>query len=109
MLTGLETDGLLAPWLPSDANVLIYGDSITEGALTLGGSQHYDTDHNDASVVYSYALGRLLGAEVGVVKQHCIDNEHALECKVEKESFRFCKKSLAIVPVRGLGVGNALL
>merc|ERR1712039_382413 len=34
---------------------------------TLGGSQAFDTDHNDASVVYSYALARLLGAEVGVV------------------------------------------
>lgn len=35
--------------------------------LTLGSSQHYDTDHNDASVVYSFAQGALLGAEVGVV------------------------------------------
>lgn len=50
-----------------DANILIYGDSITEGVLTLGSSQHYDTDHDDGSVVYSYQLGRLLGAEVGVV------------------------------------------
>ena len=67
VLTGLETDGQLAPWLPSDVNLLIYGDSITEGVMTLGGSQHDDTDHNDASVVYSHALGRLLGAETGVV------------------------------------------
>lgn len=67
ILTGIESDGVLAPWVPSDLNVLIYGDSITEGVLTLGGSQHFDTDHNDASVVYSYVLGGLLGAEVGVV------------------------------------------
>jgi lysophospholipase L1-like esterase len=67
ILTGIETDGALAPWVPSDVNVLIYGDSITEGVLTLGGSQRFDTDHNDASVVYSYALGRLLGAETGVI------------------------------------------
>ena len=46
--TGIESDGVLAPWVPSDLNVLIYGDSITEGVLTLGGSQHFDTDHNDA-------------------------------------------------------------
>ena len=67
ILAGIDTDGTLAPWLPSDVNVLIYGDSITEGVLTLGGSQHFDTDHNDASVVYSHVLGRLLGAEMGVV------------------------------------------
>ena len=67
ILTGIETDGSIAPWIPSDVNVLIYGDSITEGVLTLGGSQKYDTDHNDAKMVYSFVLGRLLGAEVGVV------------------------------------------
>jgi len=67
ILTTIETDGLLAPWVPSDVNVLIYGDSITEGVLTLGASQLLDTDRNDASVVYSYVLGRLLGTEVGVV------------------------------------------
>lgn len=67
ILTGIECDGTLAPWIPSDVNLLIYGDSITEGVLTLGGSQRYDTDHNDASVVYSYQLGHLLGAEVGVI------------------------------------------
>jgi len=67
ILTGVETDGELAPWIPSDANLLIFGDSITEGVLTLGGSQKFDTDHNDASVVYSHALGPLLGAEAGVI------------------------------------------
>lgn len=67
MLTGIETDGKLAPWVPSDINVLVYGDSITEGVMTLGGSQKFDTDHNDASVVYSYVLGGLLGAEIGVI------------------------------------------
>jgi lysophospholipase L1-like esterase len=48
-------------------NILVYGDSITEGVLALGGSQKFDTDHNDASVVYSYVLGGLLGAEIGVI------------------------------------------
>ena len=67
VLTGITTDGLLAPWVPSSANLLIFGDSITEGVLTLGGSQHFDTDHNDGSVVYSYALAALLGTEIGVV------------------------------------------
>ena len=39
--------------------------------MVLGGSQKDDTDHNDASVVYSHALGGLLGAEVGVVGFGC--------------------------------------
>jgi lysophospholipase L1-like esterase len=67
ILTGIHTDGVLSPWMASDWSVLIYGDSITEGVLTLGSSQASDTDHNDASVVYSSALGPLLGSEVGVV------------------------------------------
>ena len=29
VLTGIESDGKLAPWIPSDVNVLVYGDSIT--------------------------------------------------------------------------------
>ena len=66
-VTGIETDGVLASWVPSDVNVLIYGDSITEGVMTLGGTQKFDTDHNDASVVYSSALGHLLGCEIGIV------------------------------------------
>lgn len=43
------------------------GDSISEGVLTLGGSQSFDTDHNDNSVCYSWALGPLLGANMGIV------------------------------------------
>ena len=35
--------------------------------LTLGGSQPDDTDHNDNSVCWSWALAPLLGAEAGVV------------------------------------------
>ena len=63
----LAAGGAVAAWLPKDANLLIYGDSITEGVLTLGGSQADDTDHNDAQTVWSHALGGLLGAEAGVV------------------------------------------
>ena len=63
----LEAGASVAPTVNSDTNILIYGDSITEGVLTLGGSQHYDTDHNDATVVYSYRLAALLGTEIGVV------------------------------------------
>ena len=55
------------PTVTTLSDLLVYGDSITEGVLTLGGSQAADTDHNDASVVYSYALAALLGTEIGVV------------------------------------------
>lgn len=68
ILTNIETDGVLASWIPSDVNILIYGDSITEGVLTNGGNDGpNDTDHNDATMVYSHVLGPLLGAEVGVI------------------------------------------
>ena len=40
---------------------LVYGDSITEGVAVLGSSAKLDTNANDASLVYSYALARLLG------------------------------------------------
>ena len=33
----------------------------------MGGSQSFDTDHNDNSVCYSWALGPLLGANMGIV------------------------------------------
>jgi hypothetical protein len=46
---------------------LIYGDSITEGVRTINATATNDTDRNDATVTWSYALGDLLGAEVGVV------------------------------------------
>jgi len=36
--------------VPKAVNILIYGDSITEGVLCAGGSQKFDTDHNDVSL-----------------------------------------------------------
>ncbi len=67
VLTGLVTDGPLAAWLPAPARVLVYGDSITEGVLTLGGSQPFDTDHNSNALCWSQRLGPLLGADMSVV------------------------------------------
>lgn len=68
VLTGIETDGQLGPWVPQDSNLLIYGDSITEAvATTPGGSSGDDTDSIDASMGYSFNLARLLGTEIGVV------------------------------------------
>jgi hypothetical protein len=58
----------VAPWFPAPLSVLIYGDSITEGQLTLGQrAGAADVDDSDATLCWSFQLGRLLGAEVGVV------------------------------------------
>lgn len=69
VFTGLQLEAGSVTAVPYGAskNVLIYGDSITEGVLTLGGSQANDTDHNDVSVCWSYRQGPLLGAETGVI------------------------------------------
>eukprot|EP00937_MAST-01D_sp_MAST-1D-sp2_P000782 g782.t1 len=70
---GIELDAASAvPLLRAPArnpyNILIYGDSITEGVRTLGyeGISN-DTDRNDAVRDYSYQLAQTLPAEVGVV------------------------------------------
>lgn len=49
-------------------NILIYGDSITEGVRTMGyvGIPD-DTDRNDAVRDYSFQLSAMLPAEVGIV------------------------------------------
>ena len=70
VFTGLELEAgaNVAAWLPSDLNVVIFGDSITEGQLTLGQKAGTsDVDDSDATLCWSFQLGRLLGAEVGVV------------------------------------------
>jgi len=46
-------------------NILLYGDSIQEGVRTLGESAANDTDQNDGMFVWAYALGEMLGAEIG--------------------------------------------
>lgn len=57
----------LAPWLPSTLNILMYGDSITEGVRTQGDKEALDTYRNDATQTWGYSLGRLMGAETGLV------------------------------------------
>ena len=66
VFTGLTLDpgAVTAAPIPAPLNILIYGDSITEGVLTLGGSQAADTDHNDVSVCWSY---RQVGAPAASV------------------------------------------
>ncbi len=69
ILTGIRLDAgavLLAPG-KAPLNLLIYGDSITEGVRTLGESAASDTDRNDAMMGWAYRLGALLGAETGIV------------------------------------------
>lgn len=48
-------------------NVLIYGDSITEGARTLGEASSTTVADMDAMFGWAFEQGRLLGAEIGVV------------------------------------------
>ena len=67
--TGLVLDATaaVAAALLAPRNILVYGDSITEGVRTLGESEPADTDRNSATLCWSYRLGALLGAEVGVI------------------------------------------
>ena len=51
-----------APW-----TIAVFGDSITEGVRTVNQTASNDTDQNDATLGWAYNLGRLMGAEVGVI------------------------------------------
>lgn len=51
-----------APW-----TVAVFGDSIAEGVRTVNQTAANDTDQNDATLSWAYGLGRMMGAEVGVV------------------------------------------
>ena len=68
--TGLTLDPGAGVTLPAARKyrVLLYGDSITEG-VRVNGYEGIpdDTDRNDSVSDYSYQLGQLLNAEVGVV------------------------------------------
>ena len=73
IFSGIEVDAaaplpaLRAP-VRRPYNILVYGDSITEGVRTLGYVNiANDTDRNDAVRDYSFELSRLLPAEVGIV------------------------------------------
>ena len=64
---GLAAGALLAAPGAAPINVLVFGDSITEGVRALGESAANDTDRNDAALGWAFRLGALLGAEIGVV------------------------------------------
>jgi len=69
IFAGLYLDALakVFPVQAASTNVLIYGDSITEGVRTLGESAANDTDFDDSTMSYAFALRALLGVEMGVV------------------------------------------
>jgi lysophospholipase L1-like esterase len=48
-------------------NMLVLGDSITEGVRTVNQTATNDTDQNDAMQGWAFGLGGRLGAEIGVV------------------------------------------
>ena len=70
-LTSITLDNGASVALPYVApkKVLILGDSITEGYLSVGPNASFsaDTDSSDSTLSYAEQLGTLLGAEVGVV------------------------------------------
>jgi hypothetical protein len=70
VFTGLLLDSGATVSAPASKpfNILIYGDSITEGVRVNGyNGIANDTDRNDALQVYSWLLSQQLPAEVGVV------------------------------------------
>jgi len=68
-LTGFVIDRGQELYLPHRRakNVLIYGDSITEGVRTVDSTAPSDTDRNDVQGAYSYAISTAFDAEVGIV------------------------------------------
>lgn len=48
-------------------NLIVYGDSITEGTRTLNSGAASDVDRNSSVASWAYALAEQLGAEVGVI------------------------------------------
>lgn len=71
LLTGMEITPAtcsVSPLSRRPYTVLVFGDSITRGVNTRAGfATTPETDRDDASVSYAYALGASLNAEVGVI------------------------------------------
>lgn len=68
-ITGLGIDASGSCTAPTRRthNILIYGDSITEGVRSVNDTASNDTDQNDVLSDYSYALATATDSEVGVV------------------------------------------
>jgi len=69
VLTGIVLDSGKAISKPAVLAIkgIVYGDSITEGVRTLNATANNDTDRNDARQSWAYIMGKLLGAEIGVI------------------------------------------
>jgi hypothetical protein len=70
ILTGITLSSgasVAPPMAAPGGNVLVYGDSITEGVATVNATSANDTDQNDAMMGWAYDLRKLLGVEVGVI------------------------------------------
>ena len=64
----LASGGAVVAPVRAPLNILVFGDSITEGVRTVKQQDGANTpDSNDAMMGWAFALGRLLGAEVGVI------------------------------------------
>jgi len=68
-VTGIVVDYLTTLSLPirKTKNILIYGDSITEGLLSKNNTASGQPDQSDILGCYSYALSTAVDAEVGIV------------------------------------------
>ncbi len=64
----LAPGGAVVAPVRAPLTILVFGDSITEGIRTVKQQDGANTpDSNDAMMGWAFALGRLLGAEIGVI------------------------------------------
>lgn len=68
-ITGIVLDAGASVTAPArrTKNILVFGDSITEGVRAKNNTATNDTDRNDVLGDYSYALTTAVDAEVGIV------------------------------------------
>ena len=63
----LSNGGTVAPVLTKPKNILIYGDSISEGVRTVNQTSTNDPDQNDVMMEWSWHTASALAAEFGIV------------------------------------------
>ena len=63
----LDAGASVSAPMAKSKNILIFGDSITEGVRTLGSDQSVDTNRNDNRCCYSSVMLDSLNAEYGIV------------------------------------------
>jgi lysophospholipase L1-like esterase len=69
ILTGitLDTGKTLTPTPKKAGNMLVYGDSITEGCRTVKALGTPDVDSHDATIAWAYECAERMGMELGLV------------------------------------------